>query len=172
MGVTSTGTQADADADAEICPSRREASRMSLGVRIFRSDGAGELGGVISVWTSDESDGTEKRRDAVDSKPYEVVEWSTVPEPSSDDEVDMMIGWRMRMKERKLTLFHLYGIRARLRLKLEITRTRTLTIGPSGNDIHGISLVADNSTCWILQETNDLPLGVGQELSAVDEARC
>lgn len=98
------GVMSPCKANAEICPSRREASRMSLGVRIFASDGAGELGGVISVWTSDKSDGTEKIRDSVDSNPDEVVEWPTVPEPSSEDEVDMMVEWKMKMKEAKADL--------------------------------------------------------------------
>lgn len=86
------GDTSPCKADTETCPSRREALRISLGVRIFSSDGVGEVTGVISVWTSDESEGTEKRRDPVDSKPDEVAEWpSLISEPSSD-EVDMMIG--------------------------------------------------------------------------------
>lgn len=61
-------------ADTEICPSRREASRMSLGVRSFPSYGVGEVGGVISVWTSDESDRREERIDPVDSNSDDVVQ--------------------------------------------------------------------------------------------------
>lgn len=60
------------------------------------------------------------------------------------------------------------SIRARLRLKFGITHVQTLTIGPSGNDIGCTSLVAVITHVG-LQETIDLPLGIGQEFSAVGE---
>jgi len=73
VGVLSGSPCKATNAEIETCPSRREAARMSLGVRIFPSDAVGEVGGVMSVWTSEESVGKEKRRDPVDSKLDEVA---------------------------------------------------------------------------------------------------